>query len=444
MTYSCGGGDDSVVVNDDIVDSKDDNANEDVDDDEDNSNETNDNTPNENSGPGEFNLLAIADAEENVALENIELTWEAAVDADGDSVTYSLLFDKGNEAPTTLVAENLTETSFQLMTELQRNASYSWQVIASDSKGAITNSTVFSFTTKPVTVTKLLDDAEFKGRAEHTSLVFDGRIWILGGIDRHERADDIWSSLDGSIWNKETNNAGFISRGDHASVVFDNKMWVIGGVGNSSDELLNDVWSSSDGINWIEENADAAFPGRYNHTVIVYDNKMWLIGGQDFTYEFKDVWSSEDGVNWVLVTDNPDFPGRQGHTSLVFNNRIFILAGINSNQGGGFGALNDVWSSTDGVNWKLETIDADFPPRWGHSSVVYEDEIWVFGGLGAGRRNDIWSTKDGVNWVIESPQIPYSLGFSGRFAQTTVVFDNRIILIGGNDGSRRNDVFTFE
>ena len=443
ICYSCKKSDNSINTVDDIVGVDDEHDN--VDDETDNDEEQQDdnNNPPANMPPGTFNLLSINDAEENVDLGGVELNWEAAIDPDSNDVTYDLLFEQGTEAPSSLIAENLTEPSFQLGNSLLRNTSYSWQVIASDSQGAATSSSIFSFTTKPITITKLVDDAEFDGRSEHATLLFDNRLWIIGGAARFEFADDIWSSTDGVNWIKETNNAGFISRGNHTSVVFNNKIWVIGGHGNSG-ELLNDVWSSTDGINWVEENGDAAFPGRYNHTTVVYDNKMWLIGGQDFTYEFNDVWSSEDGIDWVLVTENPDFPSRQGHTTLVFDDRMFIIAGINSNQGSGFGALNDVWSSTDGENWLLETVDAEFTPRWGHSSVIFEDEIWVFGGLGFGRRNDIWSSKDGVHWKNESNQMAYSLGFTDRYSQTTNVFEGRILMIGGNDGSRRNDILGFE
>ena len=404
--------------------------------------DTNNNPP-VNKPPGAFNLFAINDTQSNVELIDVELSWEEAVDPDGDSVTYNLMLEQESETPSLLVAENLTEPSFLLQNTLLRNTSYSWQVIASDPTGSTTNSAIFTFTTKPITITKLVDNAEFDGRSEHATVIFDNQLWIIGGAARFEFADDIWSSNDGINWTKRTNNAGFTSRGNHTSVVFKNKMWVIGGHGNSG-ELLNDVWSSSDGITWAEENTNASFSGRYNHTTVVYDNKIWLIGGQDNTNEYKDVWSSEDGINWVLVTENPDFPSRQGHTSLVFDDRLFIFAGINSNQGGGFGALNDIWSSKDGENWQLETIDAEFSPRWGHSSVIFEDEIWVFGGLGPGRRNDIWSSKDGVYWKNESSQMAYSIGFTGRFSQTTDVFDQRILMIGGNDGSRRNDVLAFQ
>jgi hypothetical protein len=60
-------------------------------------------------------------------------------------------------------------------------------------------------------------------------------------------------------------------------VVFDNKIWVLGG--NNSPTYLNDVWYSSDGVNWTQATADAWSSGHYYGTSVVFDNKIWVLGG---------------------------------------------------------------------------------------------------------------------------------------------------------------------
>lgn len=400
----------------------------------------NEDTPPPNNPPSSFDLLTLTNGVENVELINPEFEWEESVDSDGDMVTYQLLFDSGDMEPTTLIAENLMQTSFLFETTLSRDTFYSWQVIASDTNGAKTESEIYNFTTRPVIVNELVSDAEFEGRSEHTVLVFDGKLWMIGGVDRFERSDEVWSSEDGINWIKITNNAGFESRGEHASVVFNNKIWVVAGIDNLGNPL-NDVWSSEDGLNWNQENANPPFAGRLDHSLTVFNDKLWLIGGEDGTFELDDIWMSEDGVNWELITADAEFPPRYGHATVVFNDRIYLIGGLNSNQGSGFGALNDVWSSTDGINWQIETVDAEFSPRWSHSTTLLNGEIWAIGGLGNGRKNDIWSSKDGIHWTQEIPRDDQER-FSSRFNHTSTVFNNRIFLIGGNDGSRENDVWT--
>ena len=85
---------------------------------------------------------------------------------------------------------------------------------------------------------------------------------------------------DGSAWAEATHNAGWSSREGHTFLVYDNKMWVIGGISNSG-RAYDDVWSSSDGINWTEVTGNAGWSGPYGHASLVYDNKMWGLGGSN-------------------------------------------------------------------------------------------------------------------------------------------------------------------
>ena len=434
----CGKDDSPNPENDSNIDNVDEVIDDEVEEEDDDMED--DETSATNNPPTTFSLLTFENGIENVELINPEFSWEESTDPDGDTVTYSLLFGMGDMEPETVITENLMQTSFLFETTLSRNTFYSWQVIASDTNGATTESEIYNFTTRPVKVNELVSDAEFEGRSEHTVLVFDGKLWMIGGVDRFERSDEVWSSEDGINWTKITNNAGFESRGEHASVVFNNKIWVVAGIDNLGNPL-NNVWSSEDGLNWNQENANPPFAGRYDHSLTVFNDKLWLIGGEDGTFELDDIWMSEDGVNWELITADAEFPSRYGHATVVFNDRIYLIGGLNSNQGSGFGALNDVWSSNDGINWQIETVDAEFSPRWSHSTTLLNGEIWVIGGLGGGRKNDIWSSKDGINWTQEIPRDDQER-FSSRFNHTSTVFNNMIFLIGGNDGSRENDVWT--
>ena len=84
-----------------------------------------------------------------------------------------------------------------------------------------------------------------------------------------------------------TANAGWSARECHTSVVFDGKMWVLGGY--DGEGLKKDVWYSTDGVNWTQATANAGWSARATHTSVVFDGKMWVIGGQDGSYK-NDVW----------------------------------------------------------------------------------------------------------------------------------------------------------
>jgi hypothetical protein len=173
-------------------------------------------------------------------------------------------------------------------------------------------------------------------------------------------------------FSQATSSAQWSGRWGHTSVVFDNKIWVIGGV--ATDGYKNDVWYSTDGVNWTQATSSAQWSARRSHTSVVFDNKIWVIGGYDGTYK-KDVWYSTDGVNWTQATAFAPWSARYGHTSVVFDNKIWVIGGYD-------GTLkNDVWYSTDGVNWTQATASAPWSARYLHTSVVFDNKIWVIGGV---------------------------------------------------------------
>ena len=164
-------------------------------------------------------------------------------------------------------------------------------------------------------------------------------MWIIGGKNGSGNGlNDVWSSTDGTTWTEVTSTAAFSPRRDHTSVVLNNKIWVIGGYDGSS--FLNDVWSSPDGITWTR-NTVAPFSERVFHTSVVEGGLIWVIGGTDNVNYFNDVWSSPDGTTWTQAPTTTVFPARELHTSVVYSNMIWVIGGADSGV-----PLNDVWFSS--------------------------------------------------------------------------------------------------
>ena len=199
-----------------------------------------------------------------------------------------------------------------------------------------------------ITWTEETAAAGFTTRYYHQVVAFNSKLWLIGGlgpVDGVDYKNDVWSSSDGITWTEETAAAAFSARSRHQVVVFNNKLWLIGG----RDGLLkNDVWSSSDGVSWIRETDAAGFSPRSYTQAEVINNKLWIIGGFDGGYK-NDVWSSSDGVTWAEVTSSgPVFSPRFNHQVVVFNNKLMIIGGSDN-----IGNNNDVWSSSDGASWSL-------------------------------------------------------------------------------------------
>jgi len=235
----------------------------------------------------------------------------------------------------------------------------------------------------------------------------------------------------GSSWTQATAAAAFPGRYMHASVVYNNDLWVIGGWSGGS--VFSDVWNSPDGINWTQTNASAPFGPRAAPTGLVFDDgsgsKMWLLGGTDLSSNFfGDVWKSTDGITWTQATAS-GFPVRTAHTSVVFNGKMWVIAGGYSYGVGGL-ARNDVFSSPDGVTWTQATANAAFSARSAHQSVVFNNKMWVIGGSNASGStwyNDVWSSPDGINWTLATA----SAGFTVREGFACQVFNGRIWVFSG-------------
>jgi len=273
--------------------------------------------------------------------------------------------------------------------------------------------------------TRATASASFSKRSEHTSVVFDNKMWVIGGsMGGFTTFSDVWYSSDGATWTRATASAPFSGRRLHTSVVFDNKMWVIGG--RDGYYYPGDVWYSSDGATWTQATASAPFSGRQGHTSVVFDNKMWVIGGHNGYANRNDVWYSSDGVTWTQATASASFSKRRGHTSVVFDNKMWVIGGRDGSSN-----LNDVWYSSDGVTWTQATASAPFSGRQGHTSVVFDNKMWVIGGNGVGSTyfNDVYSSPDGITWtrVLSDGHTQWSK----RYGHQCLVFDSKMWIIGG-------------
>ncbi|KAG1649002.1 Kelch repeat-containing protein 1 [Nymphon striatum] len=111
-------------------------------------------------------------------------------------------------------------------------------------------------------------------------------------------------------------------------------------------------------------------------------------------------YADKNGEDWFEVTSEAPFSSRFSHTSLVYNNLMWVIGGRNISNS----YQNDVWYSANGTDWKIATSNADFSPRSGHTSVVYNNLMWVLGGNEneENKPGDLWLSKDDYYWKVEA------------------------------------------
>lgn len=242
--------------------------------------------------------------------------------------------------------------------------------------------------------------APWGGRNLPCALSHDGRMWIMGGFAPKDEAtnrfpayNDVWCSANGADWTLVA-QAPWSTRGAAGAVVFDGRMWVMGGFDGRDFSHSDEVWSSTNGVDW-QLVCRAPWGARAMHACLVYGKWMWVLGGGIYDdrhpfntiADYSDVWRSADGVNWELVTAEAGWVARRFHCAAVFADggyhKMWVLGGYHQ------GNRNDVWSSRDGRTWTEE--QTAWPVRHEPGCLVFGERLWIIGGFGETLYNDVWA-----------------------------------------------------
>jgi len=304
----------------------------------------------------------------------------------------------------------------------------------------------------PLNWVKVAEHAGWQPRDSQGEVVYDDRLWVFGGwFDSFKPTPrDVWSSPDGKDW-KLVQKVAPWKHGDlPMTVAFDGKMWFMGGWYNGrmpGHSASNEVWWSTDGAQWEQATPHAGWTPRLAAVAVVFKGKMWILGGTE-NYYFgddqstkNDVWYSADGKDWQRATEHAGWSPRAYHAAVVHDGRIWVLGGGDYRPH--YRALNDVWSSGDGVHWTCATEAAPWHPRLWFSSVAYRDRIWVLGGWSdnpSQNWGDVCYSKDGKSWYqLQSDRI-----WKERHEFSAYVFQDQIWVAGGHARPLSNDVWSLE
>ena len=294
--------------------------------------------------------------------------------------------------------------------------------------------------------------AAWAPRDSSGEVVFRDRIWLLGGWFNSQAAPprDVWSSADGRRWDCVTTAAPWTHSDLPMTLPFAGKMWLMGGWYNGrlpGHSASNAVWSSEDGASWQAVTAAAGWTPRLAAAVVEFHGRMWMLGGTE-NYYFgdasslrDDVWSSADGREWRCEAPHAGWSPRAYHQAVVLNDRIYVLGG--GNYVPDYHAMNDVWSSADGVHWVRETAAAPWSPRLWFSSIVYRGRMWVLGGWSnhpSTNWGDVWTSADGRTWE----RLTARTIWKERHEHSAFVFRDRVWVAGGHARPLSNEVWSLE
>ena len=93
---------------------------------------------------------------------------------------------------------------------------------------------------------KIKEECPWGNRYDYGLLVFDDRLWVLGGRESDPRKAhrDVWSSPDGVTWHQEWKQAPWTARSGNFSVAFKDKLLLYGGkLTGHKDSFSGDIWA---------------------------------------------------------------------------------------------------------------------------------------------------------------------------------------------------------
>ena len=336
----------------------------------------------------------------------------------------------------------------------------------------------------------------FAARDSAHGAEFAGRLWLSGGFRGPKGQDscfntcsffELWSSTDstGTSWHAAPDFATATVPNPRdaapvenngvqdaplpqdfydpysALVVWNGHLSAIGGT----------VWNSADGITWARQNlADGvtAVPGPLpghateNSRAEVLGTSLFFV--QPDTGE---VYRSIDpsAASWTDLGAIAGFQPRCGAAVFVLLGKIWI-------EGGGYcdysGALNDEWSSADGITWTQSAKPAEWSGRmWPCAATGGDGVVWLVGGYAptdytntsglavryAANHADLWYTKNGADWrqlkADRGSGLPDDGGLEPRHAPTCYVTagstgaGNNLVVIAGTGAEDPDNAGTY-
>ena len=141
-------------------------------------------------------------------------------------------------------------------------------------------------------------------------------------------------------------------------------------------------------------------------------------------------WAWANGGQWQ--DKNPaNSPGpRFGHSMVTIDNDIYLFGGRVETSPGQYVVQNDLWGYQSETDW-VEIIAPDPPPaRYNHGAAESDGKMYIFGGMDdqGNTLNDLWEFQMGMEWEeIIAPDPPPDRAYHSM----ATLPDGKVAVLGG-------------
>ncbi|KIP09449.1 hypothetical protein PHLGIDRAFT_86732 [Phlebiopsis gigantea 11061_1 CR5-6] len=234
----------------------------------------------------------------------------------------------------------------------------------------------------------------------------------------------------------------------HTATLLDGVAWIFGGCDEKG--CWKDAWCfHTETMQWTYPQTLGEVPPPCRaHTATLVDQKIVMIGGGEGPYYYNDVYVLDTVTRrWARPTFKPTSPlppPRRAHTTVLYRNRIWVFGG-----GNGTMALNDLWTlevgttaNVDRMRWEQVTTKGKRPTARGYHTANLVGNVMVVIGGSDGREcfSDVWCLNlDTLVWSKVTLNKLYR-----RLSHTATQVGSYLFVWGGHDGtSYTSDLLMF-
>ncbi|CAJ1328028.1 unnamed protein product [Effrenium voratum] len=281
-------------------------------------------------------------------------------------------------------------------------------------------------------------------RTGHAVVVWNHCFYLMGGTDENARQNDIYRfDVRNKVWACVKPVAGDppSARSGSKAVVCRDSIFFFGGYTKKDGDYFNDLFEFNiPSAHWTRIDSGQKPSVRTDHSCVVYEASLYIFGGFDGRTRFQDLhqFNTEDR-DWFQVSETDNMPvGRFGHSAVVYQSSMFVFGGWD-----GHDTLDDLYEfSITTSQWYSVPGRGDVPPsRYRHSAVVHGCAMFVFGGVDKrqARFSDLCEFSfDTRSWSkVKTTGDPPS----ARTFHRAVMYGGCMYILGGFDGTRRNDMY---
>ncbi|KAF4756812.1 hypothetical protein FOZ63_030173 [Perkinsus olseni] len=296
-------------------------------------------------------------------------------------------------------------------------------------------------------------------RSGHTACIYRSRfLYVFGGFDGEQCFDDLYRlDLHSLVWSKIEGRGDMPSgRASHTATSDElaGSMFVFGGSGShfgytnkcdlyefaydtSTWSLLCEMGISTNASPVRPAAADGARPGAPIGETAA--DRPQITGPAGPTSSLTANSPSSPPLGMVEVQDAPT--ARYGQCMVQHNEQLYIWGGTHGTNYPTDMHRFDLVSK----HWFGVPMSGEQPSgRYRHQALVRNDCMYVLGGSGTARYGDVFEFNLCTNTWKRLVCSGVGLFQQGRYAHAAVLQDSKVLVYGGNDGRRTNDLLTFD